>query len=85
MEKDGIYSDVVGLDTIRLGFQLAAMNDLLVCAADVGTAFLYEYTKEKVYVTAGSEFGVLQGRPLIIHRGLMVFERLQLDSMSILP
>jgi len=39
--KEDIYSGVVGLDTVRLGFQLAAMNDLLVCAADVGTAFLH--------------------------------------------
>ena len=70
MDKEDIYSGVVGLDTIRLGFQLAAMNDLLVCAADVGTAFLYGYTKEKVYVIAGPEFGALQGKPLIIHRGL---------------
>jgi len=68
--KDEVYSGVIGLSTIRLGFQLAAMNDLLVCAADVGTAFLYGYTKEKVYVTAGAEFGNAQGKPLIIHRGL---------------
>ena len=70
MGKDDIYSGVVGLDTVRLGFQLAAMNDLLVCAADVGTAFLYGYTKEKVYVIAGPEFGALKGKPLIIHRGI---------------
>ena len=70
MGKEDVYSGVVGLDTIRLGFQLAAMNDLLVCAADVGTAFLYGYTKEKVYVIAGPEFGALQGKPLIIHRGI---------------
>ena len=46
------------------------MNDLLVCAADVGTAFLYGYTKEKVYVIAGPEFGEHKGKPLIIHRGI---------------
>ena len=70
MAKDDVFSGVVGLDTVRLGFQLAAMNDLLVCAADVGSAFLYGYTKEKVYVIAGPEFGALQGKPLIIYRGL---------------
>ena len=68
--KEDIYSGVVGLDTVRLGFQLAAMNDLLVCAADVGTAFLHGYTKEKVYIVAGPEFTGLEGRPLIVRRGI---------------
>jgi len=68
--KEDIYSGVVGLDTVRLGFQLAAMNDLLVCAADVGTAFLHGYTREKVYIIAGPEFEGLEGKPLIIHRGI---------------
>ena len=68
-EKEEVYSGVVGLDTVRLGFQLAAMNDLLVCAADVGTAFLYGTTREKVYVVAGPEFEGLEGQPLILRKG----------------
>ena len=68
--KEDIYSGVVGLNTVRLGFQLAAMNDLLVCAADVGTAFLHGYTKEKVYIVAGPKFTGLKGRPLIVRRGI---------------
>ena len=51
--KEDIYSGVVGMDTIRLGFQIAAMNGLKVCAADVGNAFLYGKTREKVYIVAG--------------------------------
>ena len=46
------------------------MNDRLVCAADVGTAFLHGYTKEKVYIVAGPEFTGLEGRPLIARRGI---------------
>ncbi len=67
---DDIYSGVVGMDTVRLGFVLANLNDLEVCAADIGNAFLYGKTQEKVYVIAGKEFGPLHGQPLIIDKGL---------------
>jgi hypothetical protein len=68
--KEDVYSGVVAMETIRMGFVVAAMNDLKVCAADVGNAFLYGITREKVYVIAGPEFGHLEGRKLIIYKGL---------------
>ena len=68
--KEDIYSGMVGMDTICLGFQITVMNDLMVCAADIGNAFLYGKTKEKVYVIASNEFGNLQGKPMIINKGL---------------
>jgi Reverse transcriptase (RNA-dependent DNA polymerase) len=68
--KEDIYSGVVGMDTIRLGFTVAAMNDLDVCATDIGNAFLYGKTRERVYVIAGPEFGELEGQRLIIDKGL---------------
>ncbi len=68
--KEDIYSGVIGMETIRLAFQIAAMNDLTVCAADIGNAYLYAKTREKVYVRAGPEFGELEGQPMIIDRGL---------------
>ena len=68
--KEDVYSGVVGMDTIRLGFLLASMNGLEICAADIGNAFLYGRTQEKVYIIAGPEFGELQGLPLIIDKGL---------------
>ena len=47
------------------------MNGLQVCAADIGNAFLYGQTREKVYVKAGQEFGAgITGQPLIIDKGL---------------
>ena len=49
------------MDTVRLAFTIAAMNGLEVCATDIGNAFLYGLTCEKVYVIAGPEFGELQG------------------------
>ena len=68
--KEDVYSGVVSLDTVRLGFLLAEANKLEACAADVGTAFLYGTTKEKVYIIAGKEFGDLAGQLLIIQQGL---------------
>jgi hypothetical protein len=67
---DDIYSGVVGMEAIRTGFTLATLNDLGVCAADIGNAFLYGRTREKVYIIAGPEFGEDQGKPLIIDKGL---------------
>jgi len=68
--KEDIYSGVVGIGTIHLAFQLAIMNGLQACAANVGTAFLYGKTKERVYITAGKEFGDLAGHDLIVDKGL---------------
>eukprot|EP00978_Attheya_sp_CCMP212_P012060 scaffold29942_cov44-Attheya_sp.AAC.1 len=44
---EDIYSGVVSMETIRYCMQVAAMNNLQVCAADVGNAFLYGKTREK--------------------------------------
>ena len=46
------------------------MNGLTACAADIGTAFLYGITKEKAYIIAGKEFGPMQGKRLVIYKGL---------------
>ena len=69
--KEDTYSGVVSLEAVRMGFLLAEMNDLMVCTGDVGNAFLYGKTKEKVYIIAGPEFGPeLQGKRLIIYKSL---------------
>jgi hypothetical protein len=68
--KEDLYSGVVDLMTVRIGHMLAKANGLQVCAADIGNAFLYGKTREKVYIIAGREFGTLAGTPLIIDRGL---------------
>eukprot|EP00978_Attheya_sp_CCMP212_P025247 scaffold80878_cov54-Attheya_sp.AAC.1 len=69
---EDIYSGVVAMETIRYCMQVTAMNNLQVCAAaDVGNAFLYGKTREKVYVTiAGPEFGDDAGKRMIIDKGL---------------
>ena len=46
--KEDTYSSVVSMEAMRIGFLLAKLNNLQVCAGDVGNAFLYGKTKEKV-------------------------------------
>jgi hypothetical protein len=70
-EKEDIYSGVVRMDTVRLGFFLGELYGLSCCASDIGNAYLYGKTKEKVHVTAGPEFGAkLHGKYLIIDKSL---------------
>ena len=47
MKKD-IYSGVVGMDSVWLGFTLRDLNQLKCVAGYVGNAYLNEYTKEKI-------------------------------------
>ena len=68
--KEDIFSGVVSMEAVRLGFILARLNGLMVCAGDVGNAFLYGKTREKVYVIAGEEFGDHKGKRMIIDRSL---------------
>jgi len=59
------------MESVRTGFLLATLNGLEVCAADIGNAFLYGKTREKVlFIKAGPEFGEMSGRSLIIDKGL---------------
>jgi len=68
--QEDIYSGVVGMDTVRLGFAIGELNNLPCCAGDVGNAYLHGFTRELVYIIAGPEFGPLQGRILIVVRAL---------------
>lgn len=68
--KEDTYSGVVATETVRSVMMLADMNKLNVCAADIGNAFLYGRTREKVYVIAGPEFGKDEGKRMIIEKGL---------------
>jgi len=65
------YSSVVSRDSVRIAFVLAALNDLNLLAADIGNAYLNAPAREKVYTTAGAEFGAeFEGRPVLIVRAL---------------
>ena len=63
---DDSYSGVVSLTTVWLMFLLAMMNKLHLLAADTGNAFLNGITRDKLYITAGPEFGPEhESKPLI--------------------
>ena len=64
------YSSVVGTESLRLAFFIAELNHLQIIATDVGKAYLHGYTKEKVYIIAGPEFGEMKGHHLIILKSL---------------
>ena len=69
--REDIYSGVVSIDAVRTGFMLGELNGLTCCATDVGNAFLYGKTKEKVYIVAGPEFGPeLEGKTLVVYKSL---------------
>jgi hypothetical protein len=59
------------MDTARIGLFLRELYGLSCCACDIGNAFLCGKIKEKVYTTAGPEFGVnLHGKNLRIDESL---------------
>jgi hypothetical protein len=69
--KESVYSSVVSHDSVRLAFLIAALNDLEILSADVQNAYLNAPTKERIYTTAGPEFGQgKEGRPVMIVRAL---------------
>jgi hypothetical protein len=69
--SEEVFSGVVSMETVRICYVLAQLNNLEVCAGDIGNAFLYGKTKEKVFIIAGPEFGPrLQGKRLIISKAL---------------
>ncbi len=68
---EDMYSGVVAMETVRVGFFLGELNHLTCCAGDVGNAYLYSKTREKVYIVAGPEFGKeLEGKILVIDKAL---------------
>jgi hypothetical protein len=69
--KESTYSSVVSRDSVRIAFLYAALNDLDILSADVQNAYLNAPTKEKLYTTAGLEFGSNNvNRPVLIVRAL---------------
>jgi hypothetical protein len=67
---DSVYSSVVSLRGIWLVAFLAELNGLDRWSTNVGNAYLESFTKEKVYIIAGPEFGDRQGHTLVIVKAL---------------
>ena len=67
---ESVYSSVVSLRGIRLLAFIAENNGMDLWATDIGNAYLESYTKEKVYIKAGPEFGDRAGHFLVIAKAL---------------
>ena len=67
---DSVYSSVVSLRGVRILTFLSELNDMDLWSTDIGNAYLESYTREKVYIVAGPEFGEREGHTLIITKAL---------------
>ena len=67
---DSVYSSVATLRGVRMVAFIAELNDLELWATDIGNAYLESFTKEKVYIAAGPEFGDREGHTLIMQKAL---------------
>jgi len=67
---ESVYSSVVTRESVRIMFLIAALNNLEILGADVQNAYINAKMSERVYTTAGPEFGSNEGRPAIIIRAL---------------
>ena len=64
------YASVVTRESVRIGFLIAALNDLNVLSADVAGAYLNAPCAERVHTYLGPEFGDDVGRLAIIKKAL---------------
>jgi hypothetical protein len=65
------YSSVVSRDSVRIAFLLAALNGVNLLATDIGNAYWNAPAREKLYTTAGPEFGPeMEGKSVLIVRAL---------------
>ena len=68
--EESVYSSVATLRSLRIVIFLAELNGLKLVQGDTGNAYLESYMQEKVYFTAGPEFGHLVGHNYIIDKAL---------------
>ena len=64
------YSSVVSRDSVRIALTIAALNGLKVRACDIQNAYLTAPCREKIYTTAGPEFGSDAGKQMLVVRAL---------------
>ena len=67
---DSVYSGVVSLRGFRMCLFLAELNNLDSYTTDIGNAYIQSYTREKIVVRAGKEFGDQADHLLIVSKSL---------------
>jgi len=66
------YSSVVSRESVRIGFLLAALNDLDLMSGDISNAYLNTTTKENIWFRAGTKFGNQKGQRVKIVKALWI-------------
>ena len=64
------YASVVSIDSVRIALTIAALNGLEVMACNIQNAYLTAKCREKIWTTAGSEFGSESGKIMLVVRAL---------------
>ena len=54
---ESTYADLVSIESVRIAFTIASLNDLDIFAADIQNTYLTVPCGEKIIFTCGSEFG----------------------------
>jgi Reverse transcriptase (RNA-dependent DNA polymerase) len=65
-----VYSGLVSLRGIRLVVFLAELNSQELWGVDIGNTYLEAKTKEKVYISNGPDFGLIEGHTLLVDKAL---------------
>ena len=64
------YYIVVSIDSIRIAFTLAALNNVEIRAAEIGNAYLKTKCREKIWSVAETDFGSDKGKVVLAVRSL---------------
>ena len=64
------YSSVVMRDIVHIALTMAALHDLVVKAADILSAYMMAFNREKIWTVLGPEFGDNTCKSVIIIRAL---------------
>ena len=67
---ESVYSSVATLRSLCIVIFLSKLNGLKLMQGDIGNTYLESYMQEKVYFTAGPEFGHLTGHTFVINKAL---------------
>ena len=70
LREQAVYSSTVKPISVKLLHVIAHKQGLKVLCGDVGNAYVNAYTNERVYATAGPEFGKHEGKTVIIQKAL---------------
>ena len=75
MESSNIkYSSVVSRGSFWLDFTITALNDIDMCACDIGNSYLNANFQEKLWTMVGVKFGRAKGSIMIIVKVLYGFK-----------